>query len=230
MIADLILILLIFLFAFIGMKKGFMQSILSSVSFFVILIVTFLFTKKFALFLDGTFFSNFALNQTNNIVEKITSFFVSEIPTEEQIITSLSNSLPDILVKPLADAIMSFLQTSPTSSIETFLTPIIYSFIMNIISFFVLLIVLTVLLFIVKQFFKGITSLPIIKQIDRLLGFILGGVLTLLCVLIFFLILSLFSSFSWTTSIIEYINSGYIAKYLYNNNILLNILSSFINI
>ncbi|MBQ8085724.1 MAG: CvpA family protein [Lachnospiraceae bacterium] len=70
---------------------------------------------------------------------------------------------------------------------------------------------------------KGITSIPIIKSIDRIGGGVLGGLHGILMIWVFFLTLSITSTFSVSQIIIKQACESDILKLLYENNILLDI-------
>lgn len=70
---------------------------------------------------------------------------------------------------------------------------------------------------------KGITSIPIIKSIDRIGGGVLGGLHGILMIWVFFLTLSITSTFSASQIIIKQACESDILKLLYENNILLDI-------
>lgn len=70
---------------------------------------------------------------------------------------------------------------------------------------------------------KGITSIPIIKSIDRIGGGVLGGLHGILMIWVFFLTLSITSTFSASQIIIKQVCESDILKLLYENNILLDI-------
>ena len=69
---------------------------------------------------------------------------------------------------------------------------------------------------------KGITKLPVVKQIDKLGGFALGAVEGLLTVYIVFAILMLFNSSPSFRNVYETIEASKIARFFYENNFIVD--------
>lgn len=89
-------------------------------------------------------------------------------------------------------------------------------------SFIVAFIGLMIIFQVAKVFAKAITSLPIIKQVDSLLGFALGAVTAVaICYVILAFTFGM-QDFVSTTAFFESIESSYLVSYLYNNNIVIN--------
>ena len=70
---------------------------------------------------------------------------------------------------------------------------------------------------------KGIDNIPIIGEIDKTGGALLGGIKGLILIWIFFLILSLTSTFEWSRNLTEDVCRIELLKLLFENNILLDI-------
>ena len=66
-------------------------------------------------------------------------------------------------------------------------------------------------------------KLPIVRSIDKIGGGLLGAMKGLIFIWIFFLILSITSTFVWSQNIIAQINESVLLKLLYDNNVLLDI-------
>ena len=89
--------------------------------------------------------------------------------------------------------------------------------------FISLIIVCRLIFMILSHMTKGIDNIPIIGEIDKIGGAILGGIKGLIFIWIFFLILSLTSTMEWSRNLTEAACQSGILKLLYNNNILLDI-------
>ena len=89
--------------------------------------------------------------------------------------------------------------------------------IINLIVIVVLFIIINIIMFFLKFIFGAIASLPIIKQLDKLGGFIYGLIEGLLIIYIVLAILS----FVHVQELQLAIKTSYIASILYNNNLLL---------
>ncbi len=95
--------------------------------------------------------------------------------------------------------------------------------IINGVAFLVLVIACRILFMLLGLFTKGLTSIPIVKSIDKLGGASLGAVKCLISIWVFFLILSITSTMAWSQNLIAQISESQVLKLLYDNNILLDI-------
>lgn len=73
-----------------------------------------------------------------------------------------------------------------------------------------------------------ITKLPVISTLNRLLGAIMGGLLGLLCSMIFFAVIYFLETHGTSTIFLPMINSDEFLKNLYDNNIIQVLLERFL--
>lgn len=97
--------------------------------------------------------------------------------------------------------------------------------ILNGIVFLVMLILCRFIFMILGHRCKNLAKLPIVRSLDKIGGGLLGGVRGVLWICIFFLFLSITSTFPWSSELIHQINEVRILKLLYDNNILVEIVS-----
>ena len=97
--------------------------------------------------------------------------------------------------------------------------------ILNGIVFLVLLVVSRLFFGIISHGVKGFTKIPIVRSIDKFGGGILGAIRGLIWIWIFFLLLSITSTFSWSEQLISQINDVWILKFLYHHNIFMDAIS-----
>ena len=86
-----------------------------------------------------------------------------------------------------------------------------------------LLLLCRIVFLVLGRLAKGIDNIPIIGEIDKIGGALLGGLKGIIFIWIFFLILSLTSTMDWSSNLIESVRQSGILKLLYDNNILLDI-------
>ena len=96
--------------------------------------------------------------------------------------------------------------------------------VINLIVFIGIFTAVRVALFALTFVADAITSLPILKQLDDVGGILYGLVKALLIVYVVLAIASVVVSFTASTAVTDIIESSYVTKFFYNNNILLNIL------
>ena len=95
--------------------------------------------------------------------------------------------------------------------------------ILNAAVFLVLTFACRVFFFFLGHSLKGLAKLPILHSMDKIGGGLLGAMRGLILIWIFFLLLSITSTFSWSQEIIAQINQSVPLKLLYDNNVLLDI-------
>lgn len=127
--------------------------------------------------------------------------------------------------------ILSFLETEIGNAVNETENDVAYETagamaekVINLIVFIGIFTAVRVALFALTFVADAITSLPILKQLDDVGGILYGLVKALLIVYVVLAIASIVVSFIPSTVITDAIESSYITKFFYNNNLLLNIL------
>lgn len=143
MVLDLIIILVILLFTFLGYRKGLVKTAISILSFLIALVISIMLYKTVG---------NIIINNTN-IDENIEKAISSKIAIED--LEEKYEMLPDSLIKTG--------ETTINDLAKTLSEKIIY-----ILSFIVLFIALKIALIFVKFLAGIITKIPVIKQFDKL--------------------------------------------------------------
>ena len=143
MILDLVIILVILLFTFLGYKKGLVKTAISILSFCIALIISIMLYKTVG---------NIVINNTE-IDEKIENAISSKITIED--LEEKYEILPD-----------SFIETSE-NTVNDLVKSLSYK-IIYIATFIILFIILKIALIFAKFLAGIITRIPIIKQFDKL--------------------------------------------------------------
>lgn len=92
-----------------------------------------------------------------------------------------------------------------------------------ILTFFLIRIVLRFL----EGFLDGVFSLPILSSLNRLGGAALGAIQGLFLIWIVFLILMLFWDTGWSQTALEFVQKSELTAYLYEKNVLVNLITGF---
>lgn len=95
--------------------------------------------------------------------------------------------------------------------------------ILNAAVFLLLVFSCRIFFFFLRKAVNGFTKLPIVKWIDKIGGCCLGMIKGLIFIWVFFMILSITSTFEWSQEIIVQISQSGVLKLLYDNNLLLDI-------
>lgn len=143
MVLDLVIVLVILLFTFLGYRKGLVKTAISILSFFIALIISIVFYKTVG---------NIVIENTQ-IDENIENAIVSNVTIED--LEEKYEILPDSLIEAGETTIQDLAKTLSQK--------IIY-----IASFILLFIALRVALIFAKFLAGIITKIPVIKQFDKL--------------------------------------------------------------
>lgn len=95
--------------------------------------------------------------------------------------------------------------------------------ILNTAVFLALILICRIFFFFLSKSMKSLSKLPIVRWIDKLGGGFIGIIKGLIYIWVFFLILSITSTFSWSQELTSQIMQSELLKLLYDNNILLDI-------
>lgn len=97
--------------------------------------------------------------------------------------------------------------------------------ILNGVVFLAMLILCRIVFMILGHRSKNLTKIPIVRSLDKIGGGVLGGIRGVLWLCVFFLLLSITSTFQWSSEIIRQISEVRILKFLYDNNVLVELVS-----
>ena len=198
MILDLIIILIIALFTFIGYKQGLVKIAIKILAFFIALIVAMSIYQPVAkLVIDKT-----------NIDENIESAITAKVLPEN--VKEKTDILPNSLVESGVNTVNELARTATEK-------------IISVATFIVIFIVLKFALKFVSFLADLITKLPLIKQLDKAGGTVFGFLKGCMILIIIFAIISLASPLI-DVKYIEIINNSLIGSYLYNNNLILGLI------
>lgn len=202
MILDLIVILVIALFTFIGYKQGLIKVAIKIASFFIAIIIALvLFKPVSTLVINNTTIDD---KIENAIIEKITP---EGMKPEDKVETQ---NLPSGIIKNANDSIKNIAETLTTKLIEICTILILY-------------IVARIVLKFIAALATLIEKIPILKQFNKLGGTVYGLVKGVLIVYVILAIIYLASPLlKENTS--KKIEEARLTKMMYNNNIITKIM------
>ena len=211
MIVDIIIVIFILAFIGIGIGRGLITSLLSVFSVIIALVVAFALYKP----VGNSVYMN------TNIGDNIKQAIVKNIPLSDSELTiSEDTNLPDVVVKSINEKI-----TGLNESKEKAINDVAEEIAKNIIntgSFIVIFIIVMAALLVIKLLTKIIDKLPIIGHLDKLGGAVCGFIEGAFIVYVVFAILSITSPMMNNKTVLRQIDSSYIGKYMYNNNLIIN--------
>ena len=202
MILDLIVILVIALFTFIGYKQGLIKVAIKIASFFIAIIIALvLFKPVSTLIINNTTIDD---KIENAIIEKITP---EGMKPEDKV---EAQNLPSGIIKNTNDSIKNIAETLTTKLIEICTILILY-------------IVARIVLKFIAALATLIEKIPILKQFNKLGGTVYGLVKGVLIVYVILAIIYLASPLlKENTS--KKIEEARLTKMMYNNNIITKIM------
>ena len=145
----------------------------------------------------------------------IKNFSKEENTNEDQMPTTLADSINNQIDKATTEARNNIVEQTAKSTTLT---------IMRAGTAIAIYIVARLLLFIISIFAKGITKLPILKQIDKTGGVIYGILQGALVIYILLGIVSLMSVIWGSNPIVNAVSQSYFGATIYNNNIILKLI------
>lgn len=223
---DIVILAIILVSAWIGLRKGFIYSMFKIFSFFVSAILAVKAYPYAAKILaqtpvygkiKGAIFSKLMLQQTaqtpkldGQAKEAAANAIISNLKLPSFLKGTIEKGMPNpstlVDMNKIVDAI----------SIQ--LTDIV----IDILALILIYIVIRVGLFLLRHVLQGIAKLPVFKQLDKVGGLSFGAIEGLLTVYIVLAVVMLFNSAQVFKGIYEAINASTVAKFFYENNFIVN--------
>lgn len=222
---DIIIVAIIVILTIIGWKSGFLLKVIKLASSLFGLIASILLARPFSTVLDKWFGEGIALKIEEFLLERISNGGAQA--TEENIRIALADmALPEFIMDWIIDKVNT--QETINAFVDT-LTPLLKSLILLLIAFVVLFFGSMLVFALLKVLAKMITSIPVIKQVDKVLGAIFGlfKAAVLIYVVLFLIgllmpvpaINDLLGGFLTTDMQLE-TEEFRLSKWLYDNNVL----------
>lgn len=238
---DLVLLLFIIIFIIIGIKKGFMTSVLSNFSFGAIAIAAFFLYKPIASLLNNIF--NLEGSIFNSYYDKLTAFS----PDFERNLLSLEKSQLRPFIKstlnsgaiPFIPKIMFqlFLNTRSlysklhSSGLESrnlgeIVSSSYANFFTTIISYIIIFIILCLVVLLFKLLIDKLRTIGFVKIVDNILGALYGALRCFLILVVICFIIKLMSPISFMKPVTNYISNSFFGNIIYGQ--ITNLLDNFL--
>lgn len=221
---DIVLIAIIGIAGFVGYKMGFVKAIISFLSFFVAIGLALAFYNPLSVILaENTSIDNW-------IEEKIMNYDASgdtnvqttetAVETEEdadKTVTEILGELPTIISNNLnVDTIQNNIRHEIAKKIS--------ELIMKLLSLIIIYVVVKLTFLIALLVFGGMMKLPVLKQVNEILGLAFGAIVGFLNMYLVFGILTFVSSITNIDFVINAIKSSAFASVMFDNNIIIKFL------
>ena len=237
-IIDVVIVATVILFAVIGWKKGFLEKVIDMASSVFGLIASILLARPFSNVLREWIGPSLQGNINDYLYTRLDEIGLAAANlTESNLRQALEVfSLPNFMVDWIVESV-DFNQVAV--SIIDSLSPLILTLALLVISFITLFFGSMIVFFLLRLLAKGITSIPIIKQVDKFLGLIFGLLKVALLIYILLFVLALVINIPAINELIyEFLDVDMqltteefrLSKYLYDNNLLRNIINVFVTV
>lgn len=214
MYIDLIIIAIVIIASIIDYKRGFVKSISGLLTFALTVIGSFFGAKCLSNWVYSTFFQEKISQSIQSVIVDASQSILTNLPKG---VVSLFNFFNVTDEKLSNDAASLYKATGEVaSSVESAVS----SSLIGIFNLIFIIILFIVLLFVVKRIMKLVLSLfkvPVLKQCNKILGFVMGLCKGLIVVVLAVLIIKILFMNGVTVIPKETISSTYIFSYLYNN-------------
>lgn len=207
MLVDIILILVLAIFVFIGWKRGMVLTLFSLfslvIAFFIASLVSPLTTKL----VKVTGVDESIQSSVYEILEENASKGIRDAADE----LPLPSFMIDDIVEGTSGTVDNTLKNVSESATDV---------ICGIIGFAIAFVAALLLLQLIKVLLKLATKLPVIKQADKIGGIAAGLLSGLVSVSIFLFILSAFVYFDFPRTVMEMVEDSTLTKFLYESNLI----------
>lgn len=214
-VVDWILLAICLLYFFIGLRKGFLTSVISVISFSVVLILSFKFCGKVAEAFDGMIGNVIQGGIKNGINGVVEGKFSS---TEELLFYLMSTKYGKYFGVILKTLLKNVTFEGELSAGEI-ISPTLSRLLVHVVAFIVLAIGFSIAFKLIELILQKIVKLTGWKG-DRLLGGVMGLAKGLVVFAVVFAILSAIANFTLSEKLLSFVRSGIISKQIYNRFII----------
>lgn len=231
-VIDILLVVLVGFIIYSSANKGFISTVLDTVSVFVSAFVA----KMLSFPLAEKFYDMFVHNLVRTRFIRVLDEISSGLSIQEKV-TAMIDGLPPMAVK-IAEA-SGVNITSLTNSVsvagnatdeqiaDIVVDKIGYTIMINItevIVFLVLFVLVAILIRVISKFFENTNKIPLVGKINSLLGGAIGVVKAVVILIVVCTVMFIISSASEPNPLVEGINGSMIYTYLTENNPFLDLI------
>lgn len=213
----IIVLAIIVINALIGRKVGLIKIVFSLFSFLIALLLTTMISPT----VNNMLIKNESLYQ--NTSQKVEDILFSEEKESEDDIEALP--LPKVIKETLQEN-----KEKHETNIKSYVTSHVTGIVINALAFVLTFVLIFIGLWVLSMALNIISKLPLLKQINKIAGFLVGGLQGLIIVWLLFIVLTIMGGSELGIKAFEQINNNAILTYIYDNNIFLNIVMSVVTL
>lgn len=215
LVGDVILAVILLIFAFATGSRGFMRSLVGFLGTVLSVVLAVVFSKTIASYFQEWF----------GLLDKFTNFFtdllskieILNVDVSGNVTEGLQNAgIPEFMIKIIVSAFAGGETIKAGTTAAQVIAPLIGQLLLLLISFVLIFTIIKVLELILNgTISKAVETIPVVKSVNSMLGFILGAIEGLFFA---YFILYVFSLFQIEV-VTNFINSTTFIKVLYDNNL-----------
>lgn len=235
-VMDIIVIVIILLSVYFGYKKGFVKSAINLLSFFVAIALAVTFYKPLAVILTenttiddwiiGGIISSSEKDNSIDNAKELTSGDDTQLikQTTEYEEQEKSNLVSDVFSELPAVITQNFNIEEIKNNAKEEIAYQASELIMNLLSLIIIYVIVKITLLVAMIVLNGIMQIPVLKQLNEILGMAFGAIIGFTQVYIAFAVITFISSVCDIAVVIEMIKVSSFASVLFENNVIINLL------
>lgn len=217
LIIDIIIVAIVALSTFIGYKVGLTKSLLKIFSFVIAVIVAVvLFKPVSAIVIDNT-------QIDENIQNSIVSMFENHEKEEENKEEDKQDNMPAVFYEYIEKTVKDATNDAKDQIVKDASRQIAIS-IINVGVIIALFIAASIIVLVIGLLTNTVSKLPVIKECNEIGGAVFGFLRACVIILVVFTIITLLAPSIEGLGIMDMIRTSIIGNFLYNNNLLFNII------
>lgn len=207
-----------------GYKKGFIRILFSLVSIILAIAFVTLATPYICSYLENhtPLKANIEEKCLEHIQLSAKDKMGSEADSQEKTLSDAGITIPSGVFEKMVNQGVNTADYAleKTGAYQTLASSLAH-FIVNGIAFFAAFVIATIALFIIARLLNLIAMLPLIRNVNHLLGVIAGFVQGMVLIWLFMYLVAVCCTSSFGVMMLDYINKSMILSYLYNHNLVL---------
>lgn len=214
-ILDIIILAVIGIFVYIGLKKGAVETLFSLASYFVAAVITYLYHGLVkTVLIDMTGIDESVTQFVTECFKALGANTIQATVTSSELDAMQAFPLPEAFRKAVSEFLTSKMADSTQSVVS-----MISDYIMSVIAMITLFLIVLIALKIIASMLDLVAKLPVIRTFNALGGGIFGALKAYIIISVVFLVAITFFSLHTNPALQEMINSSIGAKFFINYNV-----------
>lgn len=215
----IIIILILLASALRGYQSGFIKTAFALVSILIALVATTIVSPAVSKALRS---NETVVEKVNDQLEKVVKFDQDIKKTSQETSYIEKLSLPESIKNTLVENNNTEVyKAMAVESFEDYVVNALSVIVINAASYILCFLVILIALFIISRVLDLISKLPLLNEVNKTAGLVVGLLSGCVKVWIFFLVITLFSTTTLGENVFTMINSSPLLTFIYDNNLLL---------